>query len=173
LWIASAAGAVLPPAAPDLRSALAACGCARGGAAELLQARDALSASPDLAAAQRVALSWSRPARDALERARWLVPWSDLGTAQDRLRAYETTVLAAADPAAVAVAFAGLVRIPSPGHALTADWLPGPGDGFAGVPRFDLGDDDGCDFSTGEIIAIVLGFILGIIPGIILLILLC
>jgi len=30
-----------------------------------------------------------------------------------------------------------------------------------------------CDFSTGEIIAIVLGFILGIIPGIILLILLC
>jgi capsular polysaccharide biosynthesis protein len=30
-----------------------------------------------------------------------------------------------------------------------------------------------CHFSTGEVIAIVLGFILGIIPGIILLILLC
>lgn len=31
----------------------------------------------------------------------------------------------------------------------------------------------GCSYSTGEVIAIVLGFIFGIIPGIILLILLC
>jgi hypothetical protein len=174
LWLTAAhAGASPPPAAADLRSALAATGCASAGGANLVAARDAISASSDLAAAQRIALSYSRPARGALARARWLVPWSDLGSAEDRLRAYEAAVLAGPDPAAVAVAFAGLVRIPAPGPALTADWLPGSDGLFAPGPRFDLGDDDGCDFSTGEIIAIVLGFILGIIPGIILLILLC
>jgi hypothetical protein len=31
----------------------------------------------------------------------------------------------------------------------------------------------GCDYSTGELIAIVVGLILGIIPGIILLVVLC
>ena len=31
----------------------------------------------------------------------------------------------------------------------------------------------GCDYSTGELIAIVIGLILGIIPGIILLVVLC
>jgi hypothetical protein len=35
------------------------------------------------------------------------------------------------------------------------------------------GANAGCDMSTGEVIATVLGFILGILPGIILLVLLC
>jgi hypothetical protein len=55
-------------------------------------------------------------------------------------------------------------------------------DEFSGMMLAGLDDDSaarvsagsvGCNYSTGELIAIVVGLILGIIPGLILLVVLC
>lgn len=157
------------------RAALAACAPAelRGAAQRGLAESDALArsiaAAPDVERAREVALEPARTARRALDGADALMPWSEpgLGRARERLASYERAVTEARDPAAVADQY---------------DRLTHPGDAsLDGVRMADLGGpaadvhvgDVGCDYSTGEIIAIVIGFILAIIPGIILLIVLC
>ena len=120
---------------------------ARGEAQALI---DRIAAAPSLEHARALALAPTRGAHLALAQARRIAPWTQsLRDADERLTGYEARITAAPSQEAVAAELATL----------------------AGV-RADLGDG-GCSYSTGEVIATVLGFILGIIPGIILLFLLC
>ena len=90
-----------------------------------------------------------------MARARWLAPFSSsLRTAESKLSAYRDDVRSARSPEEVAARFGALVRLASSDS--TAVSVSGS-----------------CHYSTGEIIAIVFGFILAIIPGIILLFVLC
>lgn len=147
------------PATATIRPALAP-GCDGGVDDEALRAlRDRIASAPSLAAARSLATRDSGLARAVLGRAKWLAPRAaGLEAAHERLTAYEEEVAAARSPEQVAAEFGKLVQLAS----------LAPGGVYA-----DVGFGGGCDYSTGEIIAIVLGFILGIIPGIILLILLC
>jgi hypothetical protein len=165
-----------PPAAPDaalepaqrglearLAARLPGCGCASD--AELRARRDRIAAAPDLEAARERALEDVGLARKALGAARRMAPFSDdLHAAHDRLARYEDDVARAESVESVTLRFEDLVQVAS-------------ADGVVGVDGdFDGGDHGGrigCSFSTGELIAIILGFILGIIPGLILLVLLC
>ncbi|MBD3241486.1 MAG: hypothetical protein GF331_12930 [Chitinivibrionales bacterium] len=159
----------------SVETAIAGCGCQRDS--EVLQrVHDKIAAAQDVQEARKRALAPTRPARAALAKARWLAPWSDdLKDARKRLEDYEQRVREASDPEAVASEFANLVQLASadqpgsfvvPGAALAND-------GETGWNGWDEENNGGCDYSTGEIIAIVIGFILAIIPGIILLIVLC
>lgn len=128
-----------------------------------------IAAAPTIEDARALALAPAQSATRALERADSLVPWREPGLerAHTRLARYQRAVTEAADPAAVAAEYEGLTRP--------------RGAGLDGVQVADLGGpaadvhvgNVGCGYSTGEIIAIIIGFILAIIPGIILLIVLC
>jgi hypothetical protein len=130
------------------------CGCEPR--AELAALRQEIASAGDLEEARNLALEPARTAHGIVHRARWIAPGSDaLARAHETLDAYERDVADAATREQVAGHYAHLVRL----------------------DRETLGSTSGfmehCSYTTGEIIAIVLGFILGIIPGIILLILLC
>lgn len=173
---ALSARAVASPTTPreNLETSIAGCGC-RSKSEVLQKVYDKIAAAADVHEARDRALAPTRPARAALDKARWLAPWSDdLRVARSRLVDYEVRVRDAPDPEAVASEFAALVQLASaeqPGTFVV------PGAALASDARADwngLDDENGgCDYSTGEIIAIVIGFIFAIIPGIILLIVLC
>lgn len=125
--------------------------------ATLVAQRDRIADAATLDEARELALAPAAQADAALSRARWLAPQSaSIRSAQGRLHAYAQDVGAASSKSEVAEHFGSLVQLAA-------------SPGIAGAASFETK----CDYSTGEIIAIVLGFILGIIPGIILLILLC
>jgi hypothetical protein len=128
------------------------CGCAP--TAELTALRDRIAAAPDLATAQEMAVAPVERARAVVSKLGWMS--ASLRDAAKRMADYESSVGAAQAPSDVADQFGSLVKLASSG-AVVSD----------GVRT------SGCSYSTGEIIAIVLGFLLEIIPGIILLILLC
>lgn len=110
-----------------------------------------IATAPSLDEARDLALQPTRGAHVALRQAQLVAPWSDsLAQADDELVAYEGRITGAASAQAVADEAAQLVN---------------------GGIHADV--DGGCSFSTGEVIATVIGFILGILPGIILMILLC
>jgi hypothetical protein len=145
-------GPAAAPGAGRAASALVRCAC---DPSALLELRDEIASAGTPARAQQLATAPLEAAREALARARRLVPGSTELVAKERqLRGGELAVAAAATPEAVADAFVATVGGPPARAAVDAHAL-------------------GCSYSTGEIIAIVLGFILGIIPGIILLIILC
>jgi hypothetical protein len=127
-----------------------ACHCAPK--AELAKLRDRIAAAPSIADARELAVEPVAQARRILARLVWAS--DSIRGADARMAAYEASVLRARTPAETAAQFGVLVRLDAPAIASRT--------GHAG-----------CSYSTGEIIAIVLGFILAIIPGIILLILLC
>ena len=114
-----------------------------------------IAAAPTLDEARELALQPTQGAHFALAQAQRFAPWTDsLAEADVELAAYETRVNDATTPEAIADAAAVFV---------------------AGAPtgvKPDVGAG-GCSYSTGEVIAIVIGFVLGIIPGIILMFLLC
>lgn len=162
-----------PAAGLDLDVLASSCGCEASREA-LAALRDRIEAAPDVEAARELALAQTRLASGALRRARWLVPWSgELREAEERLDRYEDDVRAAPTAGRVADRFAGLVRIASLEPSAVA-LSPSAAYGHVEVQRHDLDVHfPDCHFTTGEIIAIVLGLILGIIPGIILFVLLC
>lgn len=136
------------------------CNCAEDRP-ELSALRDRIGASESVGAARALALEPTSQARSVLGRARWWMPGSEsLARADQRLAKYEIDVQQASTVSAVADRYARLVRLPVAG-----DPIP--------VPDASSAMMDNCHYSTGEIIAIVLGLLLGIIPGIILLFLLC
>lgn len=143
----------------SVRQAAEACMC--DASDELRQVADSIRGGATVDEARRLATQPTSLAGDALQRARWLVPGGseDLERAYRRIRDYEARVGSAATSEQIASEFESMF--------LTQRAAIGP------PVAADVGDGDGCDFSTGEIIAIVLGFIFGILPGIILLILLC
>jgi hypothetical protein len=107
--------------------------------------------------AREIALTPTAVAMDALDNAHVILPFSDdLTAAKTRLYTARTRILAASSQKQVADELSGLM-------------LAGLDDNAANV---SVGKT-GCHYSTGEVVAIVLGLILGIIPGLILLVLLC
>jgi hypothetical protein len=133
------------------------CACSVNRAAALAELRAQVAGARDVAQAQALATDGARQARVALDRARRLVFFDrgSLDAARGRLIAYESRVAQAATSEAVVAEFDAT---------------------FAGKvgPQAELNlNASSCTYTTGEIIAVVLGLILGIIPGLILLFLLC
>jgi hypothetical protein len=150
-----------------LDATLDACGCRENRTEALQTLRDEIAAAADLEDAKGKALAHVDAAHKTLRTARRIMPWSDeLRDAAQRVSDARARIDAASEPREVADEFSSLVRIASVGMH------DGPGFGVDN----DVGGEveaGGCDYSGGEIVAIVFGFIFGIIPGIILLFVLC
>jgi len=125
---------------------------------ELNRLKQEIASAHGVGEARQLALAPTDDAINALENARTLMPFSDdLNIAESRLSAARSRIEAANSPNEVADEFSGMM-------------LAGlDNDSAAHVNVGKVG----CDYSTGELIAIVVGLILGIIPGLILLIVLC
>jgi hypothetical protein len=125
---------------------------------ELNQLRKEITAADTLSHARKLALAPTDEAIQALKNARTIMPFSDdLRLAETRLSDVRSRILVASSQAQVADEFSGMM-------------LAGLDDDSAA--RVSAGNV-GCNYSTGEVIAIVVGLILGIIPGLILLVVLC
>ncbi|MBS1211562.1 MAG: hypothetical protein H6R26_178 [Proteobacteria bacterium] len=128
---------------------------ARGALARL---RTDIAKAQTIDEARTLALAPTDAALDAVSKARSVVPFSqDLRQAQSRLADARSRIEEAETPAQVADEFSGMM------------WAGLDDDSLA---RVKVGSH-GCDYSTGETIAIVVGLILGIVPGLILLVVLC
>jgi hypothetical protein len=125
---------------------------------ELSQLKKDIVAAKSLSDAQKMALAPTDEAIDALRNARNMMPFSDdLNSAETRLSDARSRILVASSQAEVADEFSGMM-------------LAGLDNDSAA--RVSAGSGS-CNYSTGEVIAIVVGLILGIIPGLILLVVLC
>lgn len=125
---------------------------------ELVQLKNEIAAAGTVDQARTMALAPTDGAIDALKNARTVMPLSDdLMTAETRLSDARSRILVASSQEQVADEFSGMM-------------LAGLDNDRAA--HVSVGKT-GCDYSTGEIIAIVIGLILGIIPGLILLVVLC
>lgn len=125
---------------------------------DLVRLRDKILETDNLNEARTLALTPTAAAIGALKNARSIMPLSeDLRLAEVRLADTHSRIEAANTPQQVANEFSGMM-------------LAGlDSDKAASVKMGKVG----CSYSTGEVIAIVVGLILGIIPGLILLIVLC
>ena len=127
---------------------------------ELMALRDRIADAPSVEASRDLALEQTDLARKALSRAKWVIPFNGaLGQASEKLDAYEVRVKGAGSQEEVAAAFGDLVRLAS------ADDLQVTDAGFFDKP--------GCNYTTGEIVVIVIGFLLAIIPGFIFMAIFC
>ncbi|HYC56333.1 MAG TPA: hypothetical protein VEL28_15480 [Candidatus Binatia bacterium] len=125
-----------------------------------------IAAAASVEEARELAIVPARAARRAVAVAATVAPWSRaLADARERLDGFETRIDATSTQTGVAAEFGRLVDVDySQGELLqVADLDAGPS--VRGPGR--------CYYSTGEIIAIVFGFILFIVPGVILLFVLC
>ncbi|CAA9890224.1 conserved exported hypothetical protein [Candidatus Methylobacter favarea] len=125
---------------------------------ELVRLRDEISKAGSVNEARVLALAPTNGAIGALKNARSIMPFSeDLRLAETRLSDARSRIEDAGMPRQVADEFSGMM-------------LAGLDDDRAA--NVNVGKA-GCSYSTGEVIAIVVGLILGIIPGLILLVVLC
>ena len=146
------------PTGESLGLAAAACPSGSTQYPELVRLRDEISQADSLDEARKLALAPTTDAIDALGNARSIMPFSEnLRLAETRLSDARSRIEAADTPDQVADEFSGMM-------------LAGLDNDRAA--QVNIGKI-GCDYSTGEVIAIVVGLILGIIPGLILLIVLC
>lgn len=124
---------------------------------ELTKLKTDIASAETVEQARTLALAPTEQAIAALDNASIIMPVSDdLITARNRLNDAHTRMLAAVSQQQVADEFSGIM-------------LAGLDDNAANVKV----GSTGCHYTTGEVIAIVIGLILGIIPGLILLVLLC
>ncbi|MGR8980280.1 MAG: hypothetical protein ACU84H_09340 [Gammaproteobacteria bacterium] len=146
------------PSVDSLDLIQSACPSGSGQYHELNQLKDRIAAAETVAQARTLALAPTDDAIGALKNARTFMPFSeDLSSAEIRLTDARSRILVASSQARVADEFSGMMLA-----GLDSDR----------AARLDVGKAK-CSYSTGEVIAIVVGLILGIIPGIILLIVLC
>ena len=125
---------------------------------ELTQLKKKIITAENIDQARTMALEPTDDAINALKNARNIMPFSDdLQTAETRLSDARSRIMLASSQEQVADEFDGMM-------------LAGLDNDRAAHVNIGSG---GCDYSTGELIAIVIGLILGIIPGLILLVLLC
>ncbi|GAB4353936.1 MAG: hypothetical protein Kow0060_04670 [Methylohalobius crimeensis] len=128
------------------------------GRREVEQLLDAIGRAESVEKARGLALEPTDAALGALDTARTLMPASrELETARKRLMNMRDRIAAADSPDRVANEMEGLM-------------LAGLDDDS--VVDMDVGGH-GCHYSTGEVIAIVIGLLLGIIPGLLMLVVLC
>lgn len=125
---------------------------------ELARLHNMIAAAGSLSEAHGLALTPMAVAIDAVRNARSIAPFSDdLGSAEAQLTDMYSRIEAADTPRRVADEFSGMLLAKL------------DNDKAASVKV----GKTGCSYSTGEVIAIVVGLILGIIPGLIMLIVLC
>lgn len=125
---------------------------------ELARLHNKIADASSINEARTLALTPTAAAIDALRNARSIVPFSnDLRLAEIKLTDMYSRIEAADTPHRVANEFSGMMLA-----KLDDDK----------AASLQVGKT-GCNYSTGEVIAIVVGLILGIIPGLILLFVLC
>jgi len=122
--------------------------------------------------ARSLVLKQTRLARTALSTASWMLPFSDsVREAREKIENLETRVYAANSQAEVADDFSDLTAAGHDDVALL------DGTSHALLAGVDVNKSavhtGGCDYTTGEVVIIILGFLLFIIPGIIFLIIFC
>lgn len=146
------------PDAESLELIAANCSAGADQFQQITQLQQQIAAAGNVSEARLMALAPTDDAIDALKNARTIMPFSDdLKLAETRLSDARSRIQAAPTQAEIADEFSGMM-------------LAGlDNDSAAHVNVGKVG----CDYSTGELIAIVVGLILGIIPGLILLIVLC
>jgi hypothetical protein len=146
------------PSTASLNLLAANCSSAPNQAQELNRLKQEIATANSVSEARTLALAPTDDAIDALKNARTLMPFSDdLSIAETRLSDARLRIEAADSRDEIADEFSGMI-------------LAGLDNDRAA--HVNVGKV-GCDYSTGELIAIVVGLILGIIPGLILLIVLC
>ncbi|MGZ4955910.1 MAG: hypothetical protein ACXV8Q_12430 [Methylobacter sp.] len=152
------ANANIWPSAGSMEWINSSCPAGSGQYQELNQLKKEITAATTLNHAREMALAPTDEAIQALKNARNIMLFSDdLRLAETRLKDARSHILLASSQAQIADEFSGMM-------------LAGlDNDSAAQVNAGNVG----CNYSTGEIIAIVVGFILGIIPGLILLVVLC
>jgi hypothetical protein len=152
------ANANIWPSAGSMELINSSCPAGSGQYQELNQLKKEITAADTLSHARKMALAPTDEAIQALKNARNIMPFSDdLRSAETRLSDARSRILVASSQAQVADEFSGMMLA-----GLDND----------SVARVNAGNVS-CNYSTGEVIAIVVGLILGIIPGLILLIVLC
>lgn len=144
--------------AESLNSVTVECASASAQHPEVVRLHDEILTANNLNEARALALAPTADAISALKNARAVMPFNeDLRAAETKLSDARLRIENANTSDQIANEFSAMM-------------LAGlDDDRAAGV---DVGPAD-CDYSTGEIIAIVIGLILGIIPGLILLVVLC
>lgn len=156
---------VRPPTARELAERTYTCKPVHAAALE--QRREQIAHAATVEEARELAIAPVRAARGALAVAHVIAFWSDgLEAASARLKAFEERVRSSATQAEVAREFA---------HLVTADTAPDGPIQLADldIKNVEMNGPGNCHYNTGEIIAVVIGFLLFIIPGLILLIVLC
>ncbi len=125
---------------------------------ELARFKQQITAAKSLGEARTLALTPTEDALNALKNARTIMPFSDdLRAAENKLHDKKQRIILASSQEQVADEFDGMMLA-----SLDNDR----------AAHVNIGSGS-CNYSTGELIAIVVGLILGIIPGIILLVVLC
>ncbi len=152
------ASANIQPSVGSLAFIKSACPSGQDQYRKLSQLKNEIATAKSVSQAREMALAPTEDAINAIQNARTIMPFSnDLRTAETRLSDARLRILVASSQEQVADEFSGMM-------------LAGlDNDRAAHVSVGKVG----CDYSTGEVIAIVVGLILGIIPGLILLIVLC
>ena len=158
MLLSESVSANILPSASSLELIKSSCSSGSEQYTELLQLRNEIIKAETVAQAQEIALEPTDKAIDALKSASFISPFSDdILKAENKLSDARSRILVASSQAEVADEFSGMM-------------LAGlDNDRAAHVKVGKVG----CDYSSGEMIAIVIGLILGIIPGLILLVLLC
>ncbi|MFN2376266.1 MAG: hypothetical protein ABR538_06995 [Candidatus Binatia bacterium] len=135
--------------------------------AVLGERRQRIADAPSVEEARDLAIAPARAARYALQVAGLMAPsGGKIAQARERLEGYEARVETSESPAAVAGEFGRLLDLDMRSGELmqVAD---------LNVKNANVRGPGGCHYTTGEIVAVVFGFILFVIPGIILLVVLC
>ena len=133
--------------------------------------------------ARELILSQTSLARRALSTASWILPFSSsVREARDKIGNLEKRVYAANTQTEVARDFSEFLAVPTdPGNSKIVDqnetgsslMVLAENDLDRSAVRVSTGDGHRCNYTTGEVIIIVIGFVLGIIPGIIFLFVFC
>ncbi|MDD2725530.1 MAG: hypothetical protein PHH59_16105 [Methylovulum sp.] len=125
---------------------------------EFTRLKTEIAAADTIDQARALALAPTDSAIGALKNARTMMPFSnDLRSAETRLNDVRSHILVASSQEQVADQFDGMM-------------LAGLDNDHAAHVKVGSG---ACDYSSGELIAIVIGLVLGIIPGLILMVVLC
>lgn len=148
-------------------------GCLPAPAHQFLREYQAeIASAPTVEEARGLVLGQTGLARRVLAGAGWLMPFSSsVDQAQHELDDLETRVYAAASQDDVAREFGDFMHLPASANGDEAIILAGVQLDKKVVDVDTNGG--GCEYTTGEIVLIVLGFIFFIIPGIIFLIIFC
>ena len=158
--------------------------CVPSAAKDVLRSyRLKIANAPTVEEARELILSQTGLARKALFTASWILPYSSsVREARDKIGNLERGVYAANTQTEVAREFLEFLAVPDdPGHSEIVDhnetdsslMVLAENDLDRSAVRVSSGDGGGCNYTTGEVIIIVIGFVLGIIPGIIFLFVFC